>query len=69
MKLKTRFRLLKLAFSRKYDHIYWFTFQLKDQRDNGSFNVFVQSHFDGVIQNAPEIIKGQIEEMISNREK
>lgn len=69
MKIITRIRLIRLAFSRKYDHIYWFTFQLNNQRENGSFNVFVQSHFDGVIQNAPEIIKGQIEEMISNREK
>jgi len=58
-----------LAFSRKYSHIHWFTFQLRDKHDDGRYETFVQSHFDGVIQNTPEIIKARIQTTIDNREK
>ena len=69
MKIITRIHLIKLAFSRKYDHIYWFTFQLKDQQDNGQFETFVQSYHEGKILNTPEIIKGHVQKEIDNREK
>ncbi len=69
MKLRTRLRLIGIAFSRKYDHIYWFTFQLKGKRDNGRFETFVQSYHEGTILNTPEIIKAQVQAMIDSRGK
>ena len=69
MKLSTRIRLLKLALSRKYDHVHWYTFQLKNKQDNGQFETFVQSYHEGKILNTPEIIKGHVQKEIDNREK
>jgi len=69
MKTITRLRLIKLALSRKYAHIYWFTFQLRNRNDNGSFETFMQSGWDGRIQNAPEIIKNHIENQLKKHEK
>ena len=60
MRFKTRIKLIRLAFSRKFDHVAWFTFQLKTKRADGRFETFVESNQDGRIQNVAEIIKGHL---------
>jgi len=71
MKLRTRIKLLMLAFSKKYDYIHLFTLQLKDKRDDGKFNILIETYFDnrGKIQNSLEIIKTYIEKLLKQNEK
>jgi len=69
MTFGTRLKLISMAISHKYDHINWYTFQLKGKRDDGRFETYIESYYEGKIQNSQEIIRDYAQKVIDNRGK